>query len=186
MAASEDDAELLRRIAGGDVAAFETIFARYHAPLCGFVARFVASPAEAQEVVQELFLDLWTQRGRWRVTGTPRGYLYAAARNRALKRVRHERVARRWAAGESLDERPGGLAAPPPADTALEAEEQLGALREAVAGLPERSRLAVVLRWQEQMSHREVAEAMGISVKGVEKLLTGAMRALRRVLGEGA
>jgi RNA polymerase sigma factor (sigma-70 family) len=62
-------------------------------------------------------------------------------------------------------------------------DERSVAVRRAIDQLPTRARLAVVLRWQHQMSHAEVAAAMGISNKGVEKLLSTAKAKLRVLLG---
>jgi RNA polymerase sigma-70 factor, ECF subfamily len=180
-----DDLELLRRVERGDVEAFERIFARHHAALCIFVDRFLSSPAVAEEVVQDLFFELWMQRGRWVVSHSLRSYLYAAARNRALKRIRHESVARRWLSEEVQEDVPFSMGTPAlSADAALEADETRIALADAIARLPERSRMAVALRWQEKLSYAEVAESMGISVKGVEKLVSIALKHLRRALGE--
>jgi RNA polymerase sigma-70 factor (ECF subfamily) len=73
--------------------------------------------------------------------------------------------------------------AAPAADDATEADERRVAVRAAIEGLPVRSRLAFVLQFDHHMSNAEIATAMGISTKGVEKLLAIAKRHLRETLG---
>jgi RNA polymerase sigma factor (sigma-70 family) len=82
----------------------------------------------------------------------------------------------RWARLADAGSSPAHAA---PSDATLERQETLAALRTAIEALPARARLAVVLRWHHGMTNAEVADAMGISVKGVEKLLASAMERLR-------
>ena len=69
------------------------------------------------------------------------------------------------------------------ADAEVEASERSAALRAAIDRLPARQRCAVVLQLEHNMTHAEVAGAMGISIKGVEKLLATGKRRLRALLG---
>jgi RNA polymerase sigma-70 factor (ECF subfamily) len=66
---------------------------------------------------------------------------------------------------------------------AVEGEEMEDAVRRAIDRLPPRARMAVQLRWEGELKYAEIAEVMGISVKGVENQLSRAMEALRRLLG---
>jgi RNA polymerase sigma-70 factor, ECF subfamily len=181
------DATILRRLQAGDVAAFEQVFRSYHASLCEVVDAYVHSQDIAEELVQDLFFSLWTNRERWTIRTTLRAYLLAAARNRALHHLRHEAVVRRWTEQSAHDSTTTGMSQQAPdAQEALELREAALALQRAIAKLPARSRMALVHRWDERMSQAEIAEAMGISVKGVEKLLATAMRHLRRLMDEDA
>ena len=58
-----------------------------------FLARYVGSPAVAEDLVQDLFLAIWDRRDTVRVRGSVRTYLFAAARNRALNHLKRERIA---------------------------------------------------------------------------------------------
>jgi RNA polymerase sigma-70 factor (ECF subfamily) len=180
-------AELARRVRGGDVAAFEGLFRALHAPLCEVVDCYVRSQAVAEEIVQDLLFVVWMQRERLPADASVRAYLFAAARNRALHHLRHAAVVRHWA--RRVDSRPdvAGIAASGPLpDVALEARERAAALRRAIDQLPPRARLALVLQREHEMTQAEVAVAMGISVKGVEKLLATAKQRLRERLGAHA
>jgi RNA polymerase sigma-70 factor (ECF subfamily) len=169
----------MRQIRGGSIAAFEELFREFHAPLCEVVDSYVQSQAVAEEIVQDLFLVLWLKRETMAVDSL-RGYLFTSARNRALHHLRHQSLARRWARWfESRPEVAGiaGAAALP--DAAAQESERRVALRAAIEELPPRARLAMLLQWEHGQAHAEIAVAMGISIKGVEKLLSIARRRLR-------
>jgi RNA polymerase sigma-70 factor (ECF subfamily) len=174
---------LVNRIRGGDVAAFEQLFRELHAPLCEVVDSYVRSQSVAEEIVQELFFVVWMKRERLR-EGSVRGYLFSSARNRALHHLRHQSVVRRWSQQSDIRPEVSGLGqGPAGADEVTESDERRRAVRRAIDRLPARSRLAFLLRWEHKMSNEEVAGAMDISIKGVEKLVTIARRHLRAALG---
>jgi RNA polymerase sigma-70 factor (ECF subfamily) len=182
-----DEQRWLRLIRGGDVAAFEALYRAYHMRLRAFVANYVRSTEIADEVVQDLMCHLWEHRGALHVRGTVRSYLYLAARNRALNVAKHQqivaRVEKRWESTTSEDVAIPGMGqgmAPP--DDRLRDREFAIAVSRAVAGLPDRARLAWGLRWQHQLAHAEIAVLMGISIKGVEALLARSLRALQQAL----
>lgn len=174
---------LVHRIRSGDVSAFAELFREFHAPLCEVVDSYVRSQSVAEEIVQDLFFVVWMRRDRLRADSI-RGYLFSAARNRALHHLRHQSVVRRWSLW--IDARPevaGVSQVQSPADDVTEADERRRAVRAAVDRLPARSRLAFVLQWEHEMSNADIATAIGISIKGVEKLLAIARKHLRATLG---
>lgn len=173
--ASGPGAELLRSWLAGDDTAFETLFRRYYAGLCAFASEFVNAPDVAEEVVQDVFMNLWRTRGRLRIRTTIRAYLYAAVRNRSLN-------VRRRAVEIPFHSAPGATAAidvsaDPAAD--LEARERAALVSRAVERLPPRCREVIRLRWGHGLSHAEIAESLGISRKAVERNVTRGLRALR-------
>lgn len=173
----------LDRIRSGDVAAFEELFRELHAPLCEVVDSYVRSQSVAEEIVQDLFFVVWMRRDRLRAE-TIRGYLFSSARNRALHHLRHQSVVRRWSLwADARPEVAGVGQTESRSDDTAEAGERRRAVRVAVDQLPPRSRLAFVLQWEHRMSNAEIAVAMGISLKGVEKLLSVARKHLRVALG---
>ena len=174
-----------RRIRAGEVDAFEQLFRAMHAPLCEVVDAYVRSQDVAEDIVQDLFLTLWITRSQLNWKDSPRGYLFAAARNRAFHHLRHAALVRRRAADSEADPRVAGTAsAAPLPDRVLETAEVERKLREVIDALPPRTRLAAVLRWEHDLAHKDIAVAMGISIKGVEKLLGVARSRLRSELGE--
>jgi len=169
-----------------DIAAFEKLFRELHAPLCEVVDSYVRSQAVAEEIVQDVFFVVWMRQETLPSSGL-RAYVFSAARNRALIHLRHRSVVRRWSLWiESRPDVAGVATAAPSADVALENRERSASLRAAIDRLPPRARLALVLQQDHQMSQTEIATAMGISVKGVEKLLSTAKARLRELLAAHA
>jgi RNA polymerase sigma-70 factor (ECF subfamily) len=170
---------LIAQLRDGDSTAFESVFHDYYAKLCGFAYGFTKNAATAEEIVQDVFGALWERRRELRITSSLRAYLYAAVRNRALNLLKHDSIVDEWERDESAEDT-RLLHAPPPQPDELFDRAQLEAqLAAALEALPKRCALVMRLRWREQMSHAEIAEAMGISAKGVEKQLERGLQALR-------
>jgi RNA polymerase sigma-70 factor (ECF subfamily) len=176
-----DDRSLLERLRHDDTTAFDEIFRTWYAPLVRVADAMVHSRAIAEELVQDVMLELWRRRDRLAPDGSPQAYLFQATRNRALNHLRHGRIVERSApfvAGEST-------ARPSPEDRtdARVAEAELqAALREAVASLPPRCRQVFELSRVEGLKYGEIAERLGVTVKAVEALMGRALRALRERL----
>ena len=177
--------DIATRIRAGDAKAFELVFRTYYQPLYAFAFRFVRDSAAAEDLVQDVFGAVWTTRATIQIKTSVRAYLYTSVRNRALNVRKHEAVVDDWDRDESIDH-VRELHPPPIQPDALLDRKLLEArLEAAFDSLPERAATALRLRWRDELSHAEIAEAMGISVKGVEKLLSRGLRALRESLSVG-
>ena len=166
-----------------DDGALEALFRAHYAALCSFALHYVESPAVAEELVQDLFAQLWVDRARLPPPRNARPYLFTAVRNRALNaRKRRQREAD-WEQEAAIELRAVADDVVPDAPVDLDAEAMQLRVDAAIAALPERCRLVVHLRWREQMSHAQIAEIMGITVKGVEIQLTRGLARLRELLG---
>lgn len=169
--------ELVRRIRQGDSRAFESLYLAFYPPLCAFVATIIGDAAQSEDIVQDLLCRIWEHRTSWRPTnGGARRYLFGAARNRALNHLKRQRVEAR-----AVDASPPRDSGPTPAHHA-EAADFHSALARALADLAPRCRQACVLRWQYGLTYPEIAEAMRITQKAVEALLTRGLKALRSAL----
>jgi RNA polymerase sigma-70 factor (ECF subfamily) len=169
---------LTRRVPPTRPHSWESAFQAYYVELCEYVLRFVGSAEAAQDLVQDLFLRLWDSRGPGDANRLTRPYLYVAARNRALKYLRHRRVVTAWIARAASEE------APPtdtPEDLCLR-EELDEAVQQAIAELPARCRAIFVLRRREQLSYREIATRLGISLGTVKSQMWRATLRLRAKL----
>src|SRR4051812_24546052 len=171
--------DLARRIRDGDPAALETLFHEHYAALCRFANRYLHDRAAAEDLVQDVFTSIWAGRLRLDVRGSLRSYLFAAVRNRALNVRKHQLVERDWEEDEAIPDVRALHRAPPRPDDLLDDDERRTRLRAALEALPERCRLVMQLRWEEQLTHAEIAEVLGITVKGVERQLARGLRALR-------
>ena len=171
------DQELLARLRAGDPDAFDTLFRAFYPPLVGLAEGLLRRRDVAEEVVQDVLLELWRRRESLLLEESLRAYLFRAVRNRALNHLRHEKVERRgepYAAGEA--------SSPASAQTALEEEEIDAAVRDAVAARPERCREVFELSRARGLRYAEIAAVMGISVKTVEAQMGKALRLLRERL----
>lgn len=179
-----DEAILVERVREGDEAAFETIFRCYYGPLVAFSYRFVQSEAVAEELIQETFLRIWANRASWKIDTRIRAYLFAAVRNRCLNQLDRQRVNGRWRSrADGFEDGTELTGRVPTPEEQAEAGEVRAAVGAAIASLPERARLVATLRWQRGLSYAEIAEAMGITRKGVENQLGRVMKTLRAKLG---
>ena len=171
------------KIRHGDPATFEKLFRAYYESMCGFAARYTESAAVAEELVQDVFARIWTDRARWPAPHNRKAYLFTAVRNRALNAGRRRRMEQDWVDAERLGAEPAAAVATDDPVPRREDPDVHAQLDRAVASLPERCRLVMHLRWREGMSYADIAGVMGISAKGVENQLGRGLRALRRAFG---
>ena len=174
-------AEWMARIRDGDEAVFETLFRTFAPGLCTFLTRYVGERAIAEELVQDVFLSLWDHRATVHITGSVQAYLFAAARNRALNHLDHERVTDRF--------RVSVLTRMTASEASVQGEAECFAaleMQEALAQLPARCRLVFTLQRTHGMSYGEVASSLAISVKTVEVHMGRALRTLRAWYAEQA
>ena len=148
-----------------------------------FAARYTESSAVAEELVQDVFARVWTDRAKWPAPRNRRAYLFTAVRNRALNAGRRRKLEDDWVEAEILGADRHRRCRRRRRDAALEDPDAHAQLERAVASLPERCRLVMHLRWREGMSYADIAAVMGISTKGVENQLARGLRALRRAFG---
>jgi RNA polymerase sigma-70 factor (ECF subfamily) len=163
-----EDAELVARMQRGDDQAIEMLYLRYYPALLRFAGSLVRSYDLAEEIVQETFLTLWARRQDIGIRGHVRAYLYAAVRNRALQLLQHQQVVQRTEAEILREDSVIAVArGPTGADTIVEANELAARVMRVIAAMPERRRVALILRWRHQLSHAEIAEIMGTTVGAV-------------------
>ena len=154
-----EDAGLLRAVARGDESAFARVYDRYSPILLGLLLRILRSRAEAEDVLQEVFLQVWQQaRSFDESRGRAFTWLVTLARSRAIDRLRavdsRERAAQR-SAEDGLPVRQERVMAEEDAIRAERAE----AVRDALGELPEEQRQVLVLAYLEGMSQSEIAAA---------------------------
>ena len=170
------DEELMRRVAMGDEPAFRMLARRCVPPSIGLARRILVNAADAEEVVQEAMLRVWTSAPRWRPEARFRTWLYRVVVNLCLNRKRRAPFASLADVGDPADPRPDAVAA-------LERSQRDKATADAIARLPERQRAAIVLTYHEGLSNAEAAAVLGTSRSAVETLLVRAKRSLRQQLG---
>lgn len=168
---------LQERIRAGDESAFDTVFRSHYAHLVRMAESVVRERALAEEIAQEVMLELWRRRESLQVEQSFRAYLLRSTRNRALNHVRHQRVVAREAAIAAID----SPSAPSVEDEMLGTELEQ-AVRAAIAGLPEKCREVFQLSREQGLRYAEIAVTLDISVKTVEKRMGQALAELRERL----
>lgn len=169
----------LAQLRSGDEKALRRIFDRYYAALLGDVYRIVPDEDTCQDLAQEVFVELWKKRSELDIHTSLRAYLRRAAVNRALNYLKSSR---RFSfedtgnAADSADTSERDISVKHEQDTLEEA------LHAAIDTLPEKCRLVFSLSRFENMSHREISDHLGISVKTIENQITKAMKTLRQIL----
>ena len=175
---------LLGLVAGGDEPAFAELYQRVAPAVFGLVNKVVRNPAQAEEVTQEVFVELWRTAPRFDpARGTARSWIMTCAHRRAVDRVRSaERAARRDdLAGRRDQGRPYDEVVEQ-VETSLERER----VRRGLDVLTDLQREAVVLAYYGGYTHREIAELLGVPSGTVKTRLRDGLIRLRDHLGVSA
>ena len=173
--ASERD--LQDRIRAGEEGAFDAVFRAHYAHLVRMAESIIRERALAEEIAQEVLLELWRRRESLEVQQTFRAYLIRSTRNRALNHIRHQRIVEREASSAALESRSS-----PSAEDEVLGVELEQAVRDAIGGLPENCREVFLLSREQGLKYAEIAAVLGISIKTVEKRMGQALSELRQRL----
>ena len=172
----DEDSELLDRLATGDEAAFRTLVERHIDRAYAIALRIIGNAADAEDVVQDTMLKIWSHRGRWQHGRAKFStWLYRVISNRCIDLRRKPRT-------ENVEAVPEVADGQPDAASVIERNELSGMLEVAMQRLPEQQRLAVILSYHENMSNGEIAQVMDTTIAAVESLLKRGRQQLRQLL----
>lgn len=172
---------LQERIRGGDEAAFETVFRDNYAHLVRMAESVIKERAIAEEIAQDVMLELWRRRETIEVEQSFRAYLSRSTRNRALNHIRHQRIVQREAViAAATAESTRGQSA----EDEMLGSELERAVHNAIAALPEKAREVFQLSRDRGLKYSEIAVVLDISVKTVEKRMGQALAELRDRLAQ--
>ena len=172
-----DDRALLQKIQAGDEGAYDSAFRAWYPVLVRVASALLHDADAAEEVAQEVMVELWRRRHLVDADITLGAYLLRSVRNRSLNHLRHLKVRQRSEAEvEALYDAPVG------ADQPIVAQELAAAARQAVAELPPRCREIFELSRVHGLKYTQIAEALDISQKTVEAQMGKALRILRERL----
>jgi RNA polymerase sigma-70 factor (ECF subfamily) len=170
--ASERD--LQQRIRAGDESAFDSLFRAHYAHLVRMAESIVRERALAEEIGQEVMLEVWRRHESIQVEQTFRAYLIRSTRNRALNHVRHQRVVAREAEAAAIEVRSS-----PSAEDEMLGVELDRVVRDAIADLPDNCREVFQMSREQGLKYAEIAAVLEISIKTVEKRMGQALAELR-------
>ena len=187
----QSDQTLIRKIVKRDAAAFETLFARYKVSIRQHILSFVRVESAAEDLVQEVFLRVWTRAEQWNGQGEFNGWLFRIATNLALNHLRTVRRRRQEPLEtppdefDDEDERPSDpdwlidtLSHGP--EVMVEQTERSQLLWQLVDELPQEKREVLHLIYQKEMALREAAIELGIPEGTVKSRLHYSIRHLAR------
>jgi RNA polymerase sigma-70 factor (ECF subfamily) len=181
---SVETTSLLPAVARGDLAAFEALYDRYSPTLYALLLRILGNPEDAQEVLQESFVKVWTSARMFdQVRGSEVAWLISVARSRGIDKLRSRRIRgdREHEAGREISIHAGFEEKSTGADHAIRSQEQ-AAVRSALAELPEAQRLALELAYFEGLSQSEIAARLHEPLGTIKTRMQLGMKKLRERL----
>jgi len=157
---------------------FAVLYRATLAPLRRYLTRLLGNASEAQDVAHDAYLRVYPAMAR-QPPNRPAALLYTAARRLAINRLKRRSISPM--ARDAFRPESAASSAPGVAQQVM-ARQELDLLEEAIAQLPEGCRVVLLLRKIEQLSHREIADRLGIAVSTVEKQHARALRLLRAAM----
>ncbi|MGB0144129.1 MAG: RNA polymerase sigma factor [Akkermansiaceae bacterium] len=183
--ANEEDVALMTLVACGDESAFARLVEKHQQAVLGTIAKMTNQSPDTEDIAQQVFIRLWKSAKRYQPTAKFTTFLFTITRNlvfsasrQKTRRKEHsleqqEDESHRTAEDQSIGARP---------DDNLAQQELREIVDRAITSLPEKQRLAVILRRYEQMPYEEIASVLELSVSAVKSQLFRARTALRESL----
>jgi RNA polymerase sigma-70 factor, ECF subfamily len=174
---STSDEVLIGRIANGDRLAMQVLYVRHHVRVFRFVVRLVRDETKAEDLISEVFLDVWRQADRFEGRSAVSTWMLAIARFKALSALRRR-------PDEGLDKETAGAIEEPSDDpgAALEKKDKSAMIRKCLTGLSAEHREIIDLVYYHEKSVEEVAEIVGIPQNTVKTRMFYARKRLAELL----
>jgi len=172
----KQEQEQLKLIRSGDHSAFRKIFEEFYAPLTVFAQKFVSDADLARETVQDVFVNLYEKRSLLTIQTSLKSYLYQSVRNSCLNVIKKEKVHLSHHAEISKmfsDNEPDWT------EKMIETELE-NMIYQAIRELPVKCRQIYLLSRQQEISNREIAQKLNISIRTVETQISKALKILRK------
>lgn len=184
----DPDAELMLRVKRGDRAAFAALVEKYQQPVLNFLLRSLQDETEAEDLAQNVFVQVWKSARRYRRTARFSTWLFTIARNLCLnelrRRARHPATSLESSTSESetpLPQRLEDRQTATPTEALLR-EELFRKVEAALAELPENQRTAILLCREEEFSYEDIAAILGCSLSATKSLIHRGRETLKQKL----
>ncbi|WP_405605785.1 RNA polymerase sigma-70 factor [Polaribacter sp. Asnod1-A03] len=172
------DKDILQGIKNGDKRALTVLYDTYWKVLYISSYNLLKDKEVCEEIIQDVFIDLWNKQKELEIKVSLKSYLYACVRYKVFAEFRKNKIIR-VELFEDIDRR---LQYSTP-ETKMMHDELEIQIKLIVASLPDKCKKVYQLSRNEHLSHKEIAEKLGISIKTVENHITNALRVLRTSLG---
>lgn len=169
-----EDIKLLNLVREDDQLAFKLLFETYFTPLCRFMHRYIYDESIVEEHAMDIFTYIWENRKKLQIHTSFKAFLFKIARNKCLNTLRQKR---HTISIENAELELGYIN-----ETSLEAEELDILIQEAVMNLPNKCRGVFHLSRSENLTNKEIATQLNISVKTVEGQMTKALKEIKMFL----
>lgn len=176
----------LQRFKNGDELAFEKIFKANYSQIVGFCNQFISDLDKAKSLTQEVFLNLWLNRGKIETLNGIRAFLYTFAKSSCLNHIRHKKVISKYE-DKHLQKKEEELNCEVLESfdfNSLEFSELEELIQQAINDLPEKCRQVFIMSRLDGKKNKEISEELDISVKAVEANITRALKTLKSKLSD--
>ncbi|MBE9461073.1 RNA polymerase sigma factor [Dyadobacter subterraneus] len=175
-----EDKVLWQAFKQGDEVAFTTLYHRYVHVLYGYGKKLISDEEAVQDMVQELFIDIWQSKSRLADVDSPKFYLFRALRRRIHKSVNGNHHSQRW---ENIDEGIHPVDFPKEYEIIEEEDfqRQKDELNSWLKSLPVRQYEVLMLRYYQDFSYSEISEILSINEQSVRNLIQRAVLKLRHL-----
>lgn len=175
MEKDSNDIALFRRVRKDDRLALNTLFANYYQKLCAFAHTYLNHAGESEEVVADVFINLWKNRERLEIRKNFRAYIYIAVRHACVGLIKKNKPDFE----EITDVMENTFVDPETPEQALQLHELMDEIRQTVDSLPLRCRQIFIMSRYDGLKYKEIAEILSLSEKTVENQLMKALAILR-------
>ena len=169
------DTRIVNKIKKGDISTFESLFHEYYPGMCSYAESLVAKPDIAEEVVQDVFFNIWKNKNNFKIVVSLKTYLFRSVFNNSMlylrKRKRERTLNENWTEFQPVQSNE--------ISEEMEAREMKALISYTLHSLPERTQEIFRLSRFEGLKYKEIAEKLSISVKTVEANMGKALKALK-------
>ena len=174
------DTDIFVKIKEGNIQVFESVFKEYYQRLCDFARQYCNDMSTAEEVVQDVFYQIWNKKDKLNITTSFKAYIYKSVRNNCLQIIRKKNLNQKYI---DYKKHTGNFVSRSPVDD-LNAKELSKIINKALEALPERCRTIFEMSRVEGLKYQEIANELSISIKTVEANMGKALKHFRNNLKE--
>ena len=182
----EESVRLMLRVKEGDIRAFERLVELHQGIMIGTASRMLGNLDDAHDIAQQVFIRVWKSAPRHEPTAKFTTWLFTIMRNlvfnESRRRTRRKEVPLETDADDEMPQRQYTDHTAPAPDHITQQDELEKALDRAIAALPEKQRLAVIMRQQQDLPYEQICEVLNMSLPAVKSLLFRARTELRKHL----
>lgn len=173
------DSQILDNLKDNPESSLRNLYKTYYSFVCSVVYKMTGDASQAEDIAQEVFVEVWSRKDTLDVNTSLRGYLRKVAVNKTLNHIRKKKM--------DFEQEDAVLHIPSNENSSqkiLEAQDLQGIINQAIDALPEKCRIVFAMSRFEELSYREISEKLSISIKTVENQVSKALKLVRSAVHE--